>query len=109
MSKQIIGSTTTYVGTEYSGLRGARVRIEGVSKGALRAGFNPDAEDSWIDDDEALWWLGGVGSEDRVEVRPWSELLSGWSFIVCVPRAIDLACFTHLRANKTNKHDGERS
>ena len=89
-----IGTTTTYTGTEHSFLRGQKVRIIAVLKGAAR----PDIDDyAHLDDDDELARAGGVTADDRVEVQPWLEDEQRWSFVTSDPRAVDLACCAHLR------------
>lgn len=93
---KVIGVTTTYVGDEIPGLNGARVRIFGVLRGALRPEVDVDAADYFVTDDDALARLGGVMNEDRLDVAHVRADGSA-SFVHCDPRAIDLACFAHLK------------
>ncbi len=92
----IIGATTTYLGDEIPGLKGRRVRIFGVMRGALRSDANVDANDYLVIDDDELGRLGGVTALDRLDVAHLraNEIAS---FVHCDPRAIDLECFATLR------------
>ena len=97
MKKQIIGSTTTYHGTEHRYLQGYKVRIVAVLKNAARDDIDVDGPDyAIIDDDEELQRAGGVTADDRVEVAPWLEKAGRYSFASSDPRATDLACFAEL-------------
>ena len=97
---KILGSTTTYLGTEHPYLRGCKVRIVGVMKGAAAPDHDPEHEDSYLRDEDALALAGGVTADDRIEVQPWLAGEQRWSFVTSDPRAIDLACFRRLtRAN----------
>ncbi len=91
----IIGTTTTYLGTEIPGLKGGRVRIFGILRGALGADVDVDSNDYFVSDDEHLERLGGVTKLDRVDIahlRPDGSA----SFMHCGARAIDLDWFAHL-------------
>jgi hypothetical protein len=93
-----IGTTTTYTGTEHRFLSGLKVRIIAVLKNAARADIDVDGTDyDHIDDDDELVRAGGVTADDRIEVQPWLEEEGRFSFVTSDPRAIDLACFSHLR------------
>ena len=97
---KILGSTTSYNGTEYPYLRGYKVRIVAVMKGAAPPDHDPEHEDSYLRDEDALIRSGGVTADDRIEVQPWLAGEQRWSFVTSDPRAIDLACFRGLtRAN----------
>ena len=92
---KILGSTTTYHGTEHSYLKGYRVRIVAVLKNRAR----PDGgghNDDYVTDDVDLDRAGGVTADDRIEVQPWMEDEGRFSFVTSDPRAVDLACFRHL-------------
>lgn len=91
----ILGSTTTYMGSEIPGFKGACVRILAVMRGALRADFNPDDAASVVRDDATLTRLGGVTKDDRIDVAN-EERDGTTSFVHCDVRAIDLECFRHL-------------
>ena len=91
-----LGIVTTYHGSEHAYLRGQRVRIIAVFKNAARSDFDPDAEDGFLNDDDAIARCGGVTADDRVEVQPWIEQEGRFSFASSDPRAIDLAAFEHL-------------
>lgn len=95
MHNAIIGSTTTYTGSEIPGFKGARVRIFAVMRGALRADFNPDDATSFVRDDATLARLGGVTKDDRIDVAH-VKRDGTTSFVHCDARAIDLECFQHL-------------
>ena len=92
----IIGSSTTYDGAEHPFLRGSRVRIIGVMKGAASPGYDPEQEHEYIRDDVALERAGGVTAEDRLEVAPWIETEARWGWATSDARAIDLGCFRQL-------------
>ncbi len=92
----VIGATTTYVGSEIPGLKGQRVRIFGVMRGALRPDVNVDADDYFLTDDEVLARLGGVTRLDRLDVAHLRADGSA-SFVHCDPRATDLECFVDLK------------
>jgi hypothetical protein len=90
-----IGITTKYVGSEIPGLKGTRVRVFGIMRGALSSDVDVDANDYFVTDDDVLARVGGVAKLDRVDVahlRPDGSV----SFVHCDPRAIDLECFAHL-------------
>jgi hypothetical protein len=93
---KVIGTTTTYVGNEIPGLKGQRVRIFGVMRGALRAEVNVDADDYFVTDDVALAHLGGVTKLDRLDVAH-LRADGSVSFVHCDPRAVDLECFAALK------------
>ncbi len=92
---RVIGTDTTYVGDEIPGLKGRRVRIHAVMRGALRADVNVDADDYLVDDDYALARLGGVTKLDRVDITHLRADGSS-SFVHCDARAIDLEWFASL-------------
>jgi hypothetical protein len=94
---KVIGTTTTYEGTEHGYLRGLRVRIVAVMKNALRADYDPDKDGQYIRDEQDLERAGGVAAGDRVEVQPWLEAEGRFSFVSSDPRGIDLACFAALK------------
>ena len=96
MKKQIIGSTTTYHGTEHRYLQGYKVRIVAVLKNAARPDYDPDEDDTYITDDEGLARAGGVTADDRVEVQPFLEKQGRYSFASSDPTATSLAAFAHL-------------
>ena len=92
---KILGSTTTYHGTEHPFLQGLTVRIVAVLKNRAR----PDGDghnDDYVTDDVDLDRAGGVTADDRIEVQPWMEDEGRFSFVTSDPRAVDLACFRHL-------------
>lgn len=93
----MLGTTTTYDGTEHAYLRGHKVRIVAVLKNALRADYDPDRDGQYIRDEEDLERAGGVTADDRVEVQPWLAAERRFSFVSSDPRAIDLACFASLK------------
>ncbi|PIE66465.1 MAG: hypothetical protein CSA24_00050 [Deltaproteobacteria bacterium] len=121
---QIIGSTTTYHGTEHRYLVGYEVRVIAVIKGAAGPDYDPDADGATtaserseetgrehrrcesegrhskggrnLTDDEDIARAGGVTADDRALVQPWIEKEGRFSFASSDPRAIDLACFAHL-------------
>ena len=93
--EKIIGQTTRYLGTEHPYLQGHEVRIIAVLKGA--ASPKTGEEGLYIASDEGLRRTGGVSALDRIEVQPWllTEGRFGWTS--SDPKAVDLACFAHLR------------
>jgi len=94
---KILGSTTTYHGTEHPYLKGHKVRIIAVLKGAARPDIDVDCPDcAHIDDEDDLARAGGVTADDRIEVQPWIEKEGRFSFVTSDPRAVDLACFRRL-------------
>jgi hypothetical protein len=91
----IVGTATTYLGTEIPGLKGGRVRIFGILRGALRRNVEVDSNDYFVSDDEQLQRLGGVVALDRVDIahlRPDGSA----SLVHCDARAVDLECFAYL-------------
>ena len=92
----IIGTTTTYHGTEHRYLNGYKVLIIAVIKGAAGPDYDPDADEVYLTDNEDLARAGGVGPYDRVAVQPWLEREGRFSFVSSDPSATDLACFNHL-------------
>lgn len=93
---KVIGTTTTYVGSEIPGLKGAHVRIFAVMRHALRAWVNVDDDDYYVTDDEALARLGGVTKDDRLCVAH-LRADSSASFVHCDARAVDLERFASLK------------
>ena len=94
---KILGSTTTYHGTEHPYLNGYRVRIVAVLKNAARPDIDVDGPDyAHISDEDDLARAGGVTADDRLEVQPWMEKAGRFSFVTSDPRAMDLACFKKL-------------
>ena len=92
--KQVIGATTTYVGTdrrEHPALAGLKVRIVAV----LRAG-DPDDDNAYVRDNETLARLGGLRKNDRVEVQPWIEKQARYSWVTSDPRVCDLKGYRRL-------------
>jgi hypothetical protein len=74
---KILGTTTTYRGTEHPYLRGYKVRIGAVLKNAARPGIDVDGPDyAHIDDEDELNRAGGVTADDRIEVQPLSLALT---------------------------------
>jgi hypothetical protein len=98
--ERVIGNITTYIGDEIPGLKGDRVRIRAVLRGALRADVNVDADDHYVSDDATLARLGGVTAEDRLDVQPWIEAAGRFSFVSVDPRAVDLDAFRDLAGKK---------
>ena len=98
----IIGTTTTYDGTEHPYLRGYPVRIVAI----LHNGdAEPDADGEipgyeHLDNDTDIARYGGVTANDRVEVAPWLEKEQRFSWVTSDPRAIDLAVFARLREGR---------
>lgn len=101
-STKVIGAITTYLGDEIPGLKGHKVRILYVLRGALRPDCDPEADDYLVNDEEVLERLGGVTADDRVDaqmIHPDGRQ----SFVHIDPRAVDLECFAHLRRNTKRK------
>jgi hypothetical protein len=104
---KILGSTTTYHGTEHPYLNGYRVRIIAVLKNAARPDIDVDGPDyAHISDEDDLARAGGVTAADRLEVQPWMEKEGRFSFVTSDPRAMDLACFASTK--KAAKKGGKR-
>jgi len=95
---KILGSTTTYHGTEHPYLKGYKVRIVAVLKNAARPDIDVDGPDyAHLSDEDDLARAGGVTADDRIEVQPWMEKEGRFSsFVTSDPRAVDLACFRKL-------------
>ena len=93
---KVLGTVTTYHGTEHPYLRGHKVRIIAVFKNAARRDHDPDAEDGYLRDEADIARSGGVTADDRVEVQPWLEKEGRFSFVSSDPRAVDLECLAHL-------------
>jgi hypothetical protein len=94
---KILGSTTTYHGTEHPYLRGCTVRIVGVMKRAAAPYYDPERDGSYLRDEDEIARAGSVTADDRVEVQPWLEGEQRWSFVSSDPLAIDLACFRGIK------------
>ena len=92
--KAIIGTTTTYHGTEHGYLNGYTVRIVGVFKGAARQ--DTDGDGAYLTNDEDIERAGGISSYDRIEVQPWLQREGRFSFATSDPLAMDLACLRQL-------------
>ena len=93
---KILGSTTTYRGSEHPYLKGYKVRIVAVMKRAAAPDYDPDRDGSCLRDEDAIARAGGVTADDRIEVQPWLAAEQRWSFVSSDPRAIDLACIRGL-------------
>ena len=98
--EKILGSITTYHGTEHPYLKGYKVRIVAVMKRAAAPDYDPDRDDCYLRDEDDLARAGAVTADDRIEVQPWLAAEQRWSFVSSDPRALDLACFRGL--TKTN-------
>lgn len=86
---KIIGTRTTYTGTEHPYLRGHEVVIVGVLR------LEPDSEEhDYLTDDGAIARAGGIRAADRVEVAPMIGDRQSW--VTSDPRAIDLVAFAGL-------------
>ena len=93
---KIIGSITTYHGTEHAYLVGHDLKIVAVLKGFDADNPDPDGVQILTTDAE-VEAAGGVRATDRVEVVPWIDVDGGrWSFVTSDPLACDLECFSHL-------------
>lgn len=101
---KILGSTTTYHGTEHPYLKGYKVRIVAVLKNAARPDIDVDGPDyAHLSDEDDLARAGGVTADDRIEVQPWMEKESRFSFVTSDPRAVDLGCFRKLAKAQSAK------
>ena len=90
---KIIGTTTTYHGTEHSYLNGLKVRILGLLKHG-----DPDDPSLHLRDQRQIDYAKAkVCAEDRLEVQPWLEEEGRYSFVTSDPLAVDLECFAYLR------------
>jgi hypothetical protein len=58
-------------------LRGLKVRIVAVMKRAAAPDHDPDREDSYLRDEDAVARAGGVTAEDRIEMQPWLAAAGG--------------------------------
>ena len=89
---KIIGTTTTYHGTEHAYLRGHDLRIIAVIVGGADPDVDPD-DVQLLRSDEEIEAAGGVRATDRVEVQPWIDDKDGgrWSFVTSDPLAVDCA------------------
>jgi hypothetical protein len=93
---KILGSITTYLGSEHPYLRNCRVRNVGIMKRAAVSDYDPDRDGSYLRDEEDIARAGGVTADDRIEVQPWLEGEQRWSFVSSDRLAIDLALFRNL-------------
>jgi hypothetical protein len=94
---KILGSITTYAGIEHAYLRDHKVRIVGVLKRAAQFNYIPERDAAYLTDESEVALAGGVTIDDRIEVQPWLEEEQRWSVVSSAARAVDLACFSHLR------------
>ena len=97
---KVMGTITDYTGAEHGYLRGHQVKIVAVIKGAAAPDLDPDADLDIATTDEDLARLGGLDTNDRVEVQPWLPTEDRFSWVSSDPRAVDLACFEMLAARK---------
>ncbi|MGE3165963.1 MAG: hypothetical protein AB7O52_13745 [Planctomycetota bacterium] len=88
----VIGRVTRYVGHEHEPLHNLTVRVVAVLRGALE-----HSDYDRVTTDAELARLGGLTRRDRVEVHPWIEQASRYSFVSYDPRAEDLEAFAYLR------------
>lgn len=96
--KKIIGSITTYNGTEHRYMNGYKVRIISILKNAAKPGIDVDGpEYRIIGDNIDLEQAGGVTKFDRVEVQPWIEKEGRFSWISSDPKAVDLGVFKNIK------------
>ena len=101
---KIIGTTTTYIGTdpdEHPYLAGCSVRVLGVIKRGADPAVDEDDIITLRSDDDIE--RAGVTRFDRVEIQPWVVPDGGagrWSPVTSDPLATDLACFVHLRSRR---------
>jgi len=101
-AKQIIGSTTTFIGEsgEHKYLKNYKVLIRGIIKNGVLPegkGYDPDADDAYISDNDYLLEIGGVTANDRIDVQPWIEKVKRFSWVSSDARAVDLKMFSHLQ------------
>ena len=99
--KKIIGNTTicTY-SEEHKYLKNTKVLIKAIIRNAVLPegkGYDSDAEDTYITDDEYLEQLGGVTANDRIEVNPWIKKEKRFSWVSSDPKAVDLEIFDYLK------------
>ncbi len=94
--ERVIGRVTTCEGDEHGYLRGHRIKVIAVLKGAARQDSDPDEDGRFITDDDELERAGGLTADDRVEVQPWLESKGRYSFVSSDPRAVDLVCYAAL-------------
>ena len=97
--KKIIGCTTVYTGTEHRYLKKYKVKIIAIFKNAVLSeeeGYNPEADDAYITDNEYLNKIGGVTANDRVEVQLFLEKEGRYSWVSSDPKAADLKIFDFL-------------
>jgi hypothetical protein len=97
---KVIGMITTCNSTEHRYLAHHEIKIVAVIKGAATPDLDPDADLAIATTDEELERLGGLEANDRVEVVPWIESESRFSFVTSDPKAIDLAAYELLAARK---------
>ena len=98
--KKVIGTITSYQGSEFGFLKGHQVKIIAVIKNAADLDNDPDEDDGYITDDEDLARAGGVTANDRIEVQPWIESQGRFSFASSDPKASDLAAFSNLKSEE---------
>ena len=93
---KIIGTITTYTGTEHAYLVGYKVRIVAVLRGLDARVPDPDGIEILTTDAE-VEAVGGVRATDRIEVVPWIDVDGGrWSFVTSDPLLRDLECCADL-------------
>lgn len=93
VTKAIIGTVTEYIGSDYGFSKNHKVRIIAVLKNA------GEGEHEYVGNDKRLQEVGGVTAADRIEVLPWIEKESRYSFASSDPKATELACFKKLTKN----------
>ncbi len=88
---KIIGTVTTYLGSDHAYLRGYEVRILALYRPI------PDSEDSeMFKTDDEVAAAGGVQEGDWADVAP--IMAAGrTSFVSSDASVVDLECFAHLR------------
>ena len=94
--KKVIGTITSYQGSEFGFLKGHQVKIIAIMKDC----DDEESDGAYITDDEDLQRAGGVEANDRVEVTPWIESKGRFSFASSDPLATDLACFANLKSEE---------
>lgn len=101
MADKVIGTITTYRGTEHRYLNGYQVKVAAIFKGAAAPDHDPDNGFAVATTDEELARLGGLDAYDRAEVVPWLQMESRFSFVSSDPKVADLDAFRSF----VTKHD----
>jgi hypothetical protein len=83
---KILGGMTTYHGTEHPYLRGLKVRIVAAIKRAAAPDHDPDRDDSYLRDEDAISRAGGVTAEATERVRKQVRALGSTDMVLLVSR-----------------------